>query len=93
MIFHAFTLLIYEVHALIKYVGNRSLGIRLRYSCFPELVSVPYPNQTLKTNFSKNTRQKLKRNIYSYRVSLALTEYNFTFNFCRVFFEKLVSKI
>ena len=29
------------------------------YTCCPE----PYPNQTLKTNFSKTTRQKLKKNI------------------------------
>ena len=50
------------------------------YTCFPELVSVPYSNQILETNFSKTTRQKLKLNIYFYRVSLALSEYNFTIN-------------
>ena len=52
-----------------------------------------YSNQTLKTNFSKTTQQKLKVNIYSYRVSLAQPEYNFTFNFCRGLFEKLVFKV
>ena len=25
----------------------------VRYTCFPELVTVPYPDQTMKTNFSK----------------------------------------
>ena len=42
----------------------------------------PYPNQTLKTNFSKTPLQNLKLNIHSYRISLALSEYYFTFNFC-----------
>ena len=55
------------------------------------LASVPYRN--LKINFSITTRQKLKLNIYTYRVSLALSEYNFTFKFCRVVFEKLVFKV
>ena len=64
-----------------------------RNSNFAELVSVPYPNQTLKTNFSKTPLQKLKANIYSCRVSLAQSEYNFTFNFCRTVFEKLVYKV
>ena len=50
---------------------------------------VPYPDQTLKTNFSKTPRQKLKVNIYSYRESLALTEYIFTLNFCRAVFEEI----
>ena len=59
----------------------------------PELVSVSYPNQTLKTNFSKTPRQKLKLNIHSYRVGLDLSEYNFTFNFCREVFEKLLSNV
>ena len=60
------------------------------YSCFPKLVSyyrsVPCPNQTLK----KTPRQKLKVNAYSYRVNLALSEYNFTFNFYRVVFKKFL---
>ena len=38
----------------------------------PELVSVPYPNQILETNFSKNTRQKLKVKLYSVRARLTL---------------------
>ena len=52
-----------------------------------------YPNQTSKINFSKTTRQKLKTKSYSCRVILALLEYTFTFNFCRVVFEKLVFKV
>ena len=50
----------------------------------------PYRNQTLKTNFSKSLRQKLKLNKFSYLVNHALSEYNFTFNFCRLVLEKLV---
>ena len=65
----------------------------LYYSYFAEFVSVLYPYRTLKTNFSKTPRQKLKVNIYSYRVSLALSEYNFTFNFCRVVNEKFGFKV
>ena len=61
------------------------------YICFPELVSVPCPNQTLETEISKTPRPKLKLNKHSFRVDLALSEYNF--NFCRVVFEKLVSKV
>ena len=38
-------------------------------------------------------RQKSKVNIYSYRTNLALLEYNFTFNLCRVVLEKLVFKV
>ena len=56
-----------------------------KYTSFPEL-TVPYPNQTLKTVFSKTIRQKLKLNIFSYRVSLALSEYNLTFDFLVVYF-------
>ena len=48
----------------------------------------PNPNQTLKTNCSKNPPQKLKLKLYSYRVSLVLSEYNFTLNFCRGVFEQ-----
>ena len=62
-------------------------------STFAELVYVQYPNQTLKTNISKTPRQKLKVNIDSYRESLALSEYNFTFSFCPGDFEKLVFKV
>ena len=65
----------------------------LSHSTFTELVSVPYPNCTLETNFSKTTRQKLQLKVYSYRVTLALSEYNFAFNFCRVVFEKLAFKV
>ena len=53
----------------------------------------PYPNQTLKTNFSKNPRQKLKVKLYSDRAKLTLQEYIFTFKFFRGFFEKLVFKV
>ena len=42
------------------------------YTCFPELVTVPYPNQNLKTNFSKTTRPKLKVKLYSDRAWLTL---------------------
>ena len=42
------------------------------YSCYPELVFVAYPNQTLKADLSKTPRQKLKANIYSYRARLTL---------------------
>ena len=38
-------------------------------------------NNTLKTNFSKTPQQKLKVKLYSNRVGLSLSEYNFTFNF------------
>ena len=53
----------------------------------------PYLNQPLKINFSITTRQKLKANIFSYRVSLALSEYSFAFNFCRRVFEKSVFEV
>ena len=43
-----------------------------RYNCFPELDSIPYPNQTLKTNFSKTPRQKSKVKLYSDRTRLTL---------------------
>ena len=42
------------------------------YRYFAELVSVPYSNQTLKTNFSKTTRQNLKVKLYSKRARLNL---------------------
>ena len=64
-----------------------------RTPVFPNLSpyrSVLYPNETLNTNFSKTSRQKLKLNIYSYRVNLALSEYNFILNFCRRVFKKFV---
>ena len=32
----------------------------------------PYPNQTLETNFSKSTRQKLKVKVYSNRTRVTL---------------------
>ena len=54
---------------------------------------VLYSYQTFKTNYSKTSRQKFKVNIYSYRASLALSEYNLTFNFCRRVSEKLVFKV
>ena len=63
------------------------------YSCFPELVTVPYPNQTFKTNFSKTTRQKLKVKLYSDRAWLTLLENILTFNFSRRAFEKSVFKV
>ena len=56
-------------------------------------LTVPYPNQTLKTSFSKTLRPKLKVNICSYRTSSALSEYNFNFKFCRGVFEKLAFKV
>ena len=63
------------------------------YTCFPELVSVPNYNQTLKTDFSKTPRHKLKLIIYTYKVNLALSEYNLNFNTGRVVFEKLAFKV
>ena len=42
------------------------------YNHFPELVSVPYPNQTLENHILKTTRQKLKVKLYSDRARLAL---------------------
>ena len=65
------------------------------YCIFNENVSVlvPYLNQILELNFSITTRQILKVNMYSDRINLALSEYNFTFNFFRVVIEKLYSKI
>ena len=42
------------------------------FTFFLELVSIPYPNQTLQTNFSKTTRQKLKVKLDSGRVMLVL---------------------
>ena len=76
----SYTYIFFQIHATI------------RYSSFPELVSIPYPNQTLKVDFSKSPRQKLKLNIYSCRASLTLSEYNFTFKLCQVLFEKSIFK-
>ena len=53
----------------------------------------PYHNQTLKTNFSKTSRQKLRVKVYFDRAMLALSEYNFIFKFCRKVFEKLAFKV
>ena len=58
------------------------------YSTAVELVPEPCPYLTLVEFFSKFLRQKLKVTIYSYRASLALSEFNFTFELCRVVFEK-----
>ena len=58
-----------------------------------KLVSEPYPNQTLKTKFSKTAQQKLKVNMNSYRVSLVLSEHTVTFKFYWEDFEKLVFKV
>ena len=38
-------------------------------------------------------RQKLKLNIYSCRLGLALSEYDFTFNLCQGVFEKLIFNV
>ena len=50
----------------------------------------PYLNQTLKPNFSKTPRQKLKVNIYSCRVGLSLSEYNFTFFVSEIGLQSLI---
>ena len=55
--------------------------------------TVPYFYKTKKSKFSKTTRQKFKMYIYTYRIDLALSEYDFTFNFCRVVIEKLGFKV
>ena len=57
------------------------------------LSSVPYPNQTSIPYYSKAPRQISKLSIYSYKISITLSEYNFTFNFCRVVIAKLVSRV
>ena len=59
----------------------------------PEIIPLPYLNQYLKSNIIITARQKSKVNIYAYRVSLVLSEYNFTFNFCQAVIEKLVFKV
>ena len=46
------------------------------------LVPVPYLNQTSKSNLSITTRQKLKVNILSCRVSLALSECRISKHIC-----------
>ena len=60
------------------------------YTYFPELVSVPYPNQTLENDFSKISQQKSKEKLNSDRARLTLYEYIFNFNFYRRNFEKFV---
>ena len=77
----------------LKLCNKESKRLFILYSCYPELVSVSYLNQTLKTDFSKNLRQKFKVKLYSYGVNLILSEYNVTFNFCRVVYEKLVFQV
>ena len=49
--------------------------------------------QTLDTNFSKTSRQKLKVNLYPDRARLTLQEYKFNLNFCPRVFEKLILKV
>ena len=44
---------------------------------FTELVSAPYPYQTLKTSFSKTLPQKFKVNIYSYNANTVFSKYYF----------------
>ena len=44
-------------------------------SYLSELVSVPYPNQTMKIDFSITTRQKLEVKSYSARARLTLYKY------------------
>ena len=63
------------------------------YSSFSEFVPVPYLNKTFKSIFSITTLQKLKVNIYCLRTNLALSEYNYNFNFCRVLIEKIDLKV
>ena len=57
------------------------------------LRTVPYPNQTLKTNLLITTRQKLKVNLYSDRPMLTLLEYIFSLKSYRVVIEKSVFKV
>ena len=49
----------------------------LNLQLFPRNFSEQYPNQNLQAAFSKNPLQKLKKNIYSDRASLTLSEYKF----------------
>ena len=44
-------------------------------------------------NSPKTTRQKYKMYSYFYRTGIALLEYYFTFNFCRVVIEKFGFKV
>ena len=65
------------------------------YSSFSQLVHepVPYFEQTLRSKFSKITRQRFKMYIHFYRTGVALSEYNFSYNFCRVLIEKFGFKV
>ena len=53
---------------------------------FPE--PAPYLNKSLKPEFSKTTRQKLKIKLFSNRARVTLSEYIFNWNFRRRTFEK-----
>ena len=59
---------IFKRLGFIKCKKNDLFNKKFNYSCF----SIPYPNQTLKTNFSKTTRQLLKDKSYSDRARLTL---------------------
>ena len=58
----------------------------------PIPIPIHNPNQTLKTNFSKTPRQKLKVKLFSDRAKLTLQESIFTFSFYRLVCEKFVFK-
>ena len=53
----------------------------------------PYFNQTLRSKFSKTIRQKFDMYTHFYRIDILQSDYNFTFNFCRVVIEKFGLKV
>ena len=55
--------------------------------------TVRYFDKIFESKFSKTTRQKFKMCIHFYRTDVALSEYEFTLNFCRVVFEKIDSNV
>ena len=61
-------------------------GVKIDSPAFPNTIFT-------KINISKTFRYKLEVNMYSHRVSFALSEYNFTWNFGPEIIEKLVFKV
>ena len=57
------------------------------------MVYISYLNNSLKAEFSKTTRQKLKVKLYSDRARLTLSGYIFNSNFCRRTCEKFKLKV
>ena len=57
------------------------------------LLPNPYFNQTLKSKFLETIRQKFKIHIHFYTTDIALSEYDFNLNFCRVVIDKFSFKV